>query len=490
MNKSDSERTRTVIEGLGYRWTDKQEEANMLGILACSVRQKSIDKVYSRISRWNHWKKDRNLLTFVSGCILPADREKFLKLFDMVFTMDELPDLDSMIKQYGVVTPASLQSSISDPEDKARLKPEIYIDPEYANTEVSEETPMDLVQVLRDNKIEIPADPGTLSIKKDPTEIKKFWKVNPHYTSDFEAFIPIQNGCDKFCTFCAVPYTRGREVSRPSGEILEELMQLVEKGYKSITLLGQNVNSYGFDKNGNEIPFHELLKKIGEYGNESPKEFWVYFTSPHPRDMSNDVIDVIAEYDCLAKQIHLPVQSGDDKVLIRMNRNHNIERYRDIVNYIRMKIPSATLFTDIIVGFTGETHEQFENTRLIMEEFKFNMAYIAMYSPRPGATSSRWEDDISRDIKKERLQVLTDELIKHNRVFNRNLVGGNTRVLVVGKDRKKGYLKALTEGKLIVRFPSDDDSFIGQFKDVQISSAADFSLEGAKLAIIEQINES
>jgi tRNA-2-methylthio-N6-dimethylallyladenosine synthase len=148
------------------------------------------------------------------------------------------------------------------------------------------------------------------------------------------------------------------------------------------------------------------------------------------------------------------------------------------------------LFTDIIVGFTGETDEQFENSRLIMEEFKFNMAYIAMYSPRPGATSSRWDDDIPVEVKKQRLQVLTDELIRHNRNYNSNLVGKKVKVLTVGQDRKKGYLKALTEGRLIVRFPSSDNSLIGQFTELQISSAADFSLEGENLAIIEQINES
>ncbi len=477
MNKSDSERTRTVIESLGYRYTDNEMEANMLGILACSVRQKSIDKVYTRISKWNRWKSDRNLLTFVSGCILPADREKFLKLFDLVFTMDELPGLDSMIRQYGVVTPASLQSP-----SRAESLPE--------NKAVPEKARLDLIKVLKNNRIDIPVDLQGLQPDKDFTEIKRFWKVQPHYTSDFEAFIPIQNGCDKFCAFCAVPYTRGREVSRPSTEILEELKDLVQKDYKSITLLGQNVNSYGHDKRGNEIPFHELLEKIGEYGKTCEKEFWVYFTSPHPRDMTNRVIDVIAKYDCLAKQIHLPVQSGDDKVLIRMNRNHNIDRYREIVHYIREKLPAATLFTDIIVGFTGETDEQFENTRRIMEEFKFNMAYIAMYSPRPGATSSRWEDDIPRETKKERLQILTDKLISHNREYNRSLVGRRIPVLVVGEDRKKGYLKALTEGRLIVRFPSRDRSLIGQFSEVQINSAADFSLEGENLAIIEELNES
>jgi tRNA-2-methylthio-N6-dimethylallyladenosine synthase len=468
MNKSDSERTRTVIERMGYRWTDAEDEADLLGILACSVRQKSIDKVYSRISKWNRRKKDRNLLTFVSGCILPTDREKFLKLFDLVFTMDELPDLPSMIRQYGVVTPASLQAADDILEEETHLERESY--PE--------------------NLKEIRLDPLTVNPNKDPAEITRFWKINPHYSSGFEAFIPIQNGCDKFCTFCAVPYTRGREISRPSGEILAELRDLVGKGYKSITLLGQNVNSYGHDKLGDEMPFHQLLEKIGEFGKRSGKEFWVYFTSPHPRDMSEEVIDVIARYECLAKQIHLPVQSGDDRVLIRMNRNHNIERYREIVRYVREKLPGATLFTDIIVGFTGETDEKFENTRRIMEEFRFNMAYIAMYSPRPGATSSRWEDDIPLETKKERLQILTDELIRHNRVYNRSLVEKKLRVLVVGEDRKEGYLKALTEGRLIVRFPSNDRSLVGQFTDVRINSAADFSLEGENLAIIEELNES
>ncbi len=452
MNKSDSERTRTIIERMGFIWTDREDEANLLGVLACSVRQKSIDKVYSRISKWNRWKKDRNLITFVSGCMLLADKEKFLKLFDLVFTMDELPELDTMVRQYGIVTPASLSSPA--------------------------ETSQAPVQTL------------ALKPKKDPAEIRQFWKVRPQYSSSFEAFIPIQNGCDKFCTFCAVPYTRGREVSRSSDEILKELRELVDKGYKSITLLGQNVNSYGLDKQGDEISFHTLLEKIGEFGERSGKEFWVYFTSPHPRDMSADVIDVMARYGCLAKQVHLPVQSGDDKVLIRMNRNHNMDRYRNIIHTIREKLPDATIFTDVIVGFTGETDQQFENTRKIMEEFRFNMAYIAMYSPRPGATSSRWEDDIPRDVKKERLQVLTDELIKYNRIHNSSLIGRKLRVLVTGHDRKEGYLRGLTEGKLIVRFPADDQSLIGRFTDLQINSAADFSLEGEKLAIIEELNES
>ena len=485
MNKSDSERTRTVIERMGFSWTDQEAEANFLGVLACSVRQKSIDKVYSRISKWNRWKKDKNLLTFVSGCMLPADKEKFLKLFDLVFTMDELPDLDAMVRQYGIVTPASLSSPDHTSQSPVHEPKQVQ-----ADKFLIENSAPDLLRVLGNQNVQLQDQVRALKPNKDPEEIRQFWKVEPHYSSGFEAFIPIQNGCDKFCSFCAVPYTRGREVSRSSAEILKELSELVKKGYKSITLLGQNVNSYGLDKRGNEIPFHQLLEKIGEYGKYAGKEFWVYFTSPHPKDMSDDVIDVMASYDCLANQVHLPVQSGDDRVLIRMNRNHNMDRYRNIIHTIREKLPAATLFTDIIVGFSGETQEQFENTRMIMKEFRFNMAYIAMYSPRPGATSSRWEDDIPLEVKKERLRVLTDELIKYNRIYNRNLIGRKLRVLVTGHDRKEGYLRGLTEGKLIVRFPSDDSGLIGKFTDIQINSAADFSLEGEKLAIIEALNES
>jgi len=423
MNKSDSERVRTVIEEMGYRWTDNEEEANLLGMLACSVRQKSIDKVYSRVVRWNKWKNNRSLLTFVSGCVLPADREKFMKLFDLVFTMAELPELPDMIRQYGVVT-------------------------------------------------------RHVPVMKTKDAIREFWLVRPTHVSNYEAYIPIQNGCDKFCTFCAVPYTRGREISRPSAEILEELKQVVEAGYKSITLLGQNVNSYGLDRKGEELTFPGLLKAIGEYGRSSGKEFWVYFTSPHPRDMTDEVLETIADYEVLAKQVHLPLQSGDDKVLIRMNRKHSLEDYNRIIASIRRIIPAATLFTDIIVGFTGETEEQFENTRRAMETIRFNMAYIAVYSPRPGAASSRWDNDIPMAVKKQRLHILTDELTRHSRQYNKNLVGKKLRILVTGHDRKPGYLSGITEGRIVVRFAASQPVLPGAFVWLNITGAADYSVEG------------
>lgn len=459
MNISDGERVQDVLEKMGFEPTDKEEEAHLLGVIACSVRQKAIDKVYTQIRKWNKWKNKKNLLTFVTGCVLPADREKFLKQFDMVFPMSDLPALPDMIRQYGVVTPAGVQTLDAGWEDWEKPKVESRNEAAFR---------MDKAALSGTQK----------SILHPEKGIEDFWHITPKYASGYEAFIPIQNGCNKFCSFCAVPYTRGREVSRPSEEILRELKDLVEKGYKSITLLGQNVNSYGLDKKGEELSFAQLLKEVGKYGDASGKKFWVYFTSPHPRDMTDDVIEVIAQHKCLAKQIHLPIQSGDEEVLIRMNRKHTMAKYRRIVDTIRRLIPEATLFTDIIVGFTGETEGQLENTRLAMEEFKYNMAYIAQYSVRPGAASSRWADDVPKAEKKRRYHLLTGELMKHSLQYNKSLIGKTVEVVVRGKDRKEGYLSALTEGKIIVRFASEDTSLIGEFAKVKIESAAPFSTEG------------
>ena len=440
MNRSDTERVRTVLHQMGFEETDNEGEATILGIIACSVRQKGIDKVYTRILKWNEMKQRHSCLTFVSGCILPADRERFVKLFDLVFTMNELPDLPDMIRQYGVFIPMG---------SKVEAAPVFNIE----------------------------SVPGIKGINP-AANMDRFWDICPDHISEFEAFIPIQNGCNKFCTYCAVPYTRGREVSRKSEEIIEELKELVDKGFKSITLLGQNVNSYGLDKKGEEIDFAELLRRIGQYGDTTGKEVWVYFTSPHPRDMRDEDIEVISQHRCLAKQIHIPIQSGDDAMLQRMNRKHTLDDYRHIINTIRRLLPEATIFTDIIVGFTGETEEEFENTRKAMEEFKYNMAYIAQYSVRPGAVASTWADDVPKSKKRERYHILTDELMKHSLIYNEGLIGKTMRVLVGGYDRKNGYLTGHTEGKIVIRFKSKDRNLIGSMVNVLVTSATALSIEG------------
>ena len=430
MNHSDSERIRSVIEGMGYVLTRNEEEADLIGVVACSVRQKAIDKVYNKIQKWNRWKAERPLLTFVSGCILPADEIKFLKLFDLVFRMNELPELPTLVRQCGVST----------------------------------------------------AIPSVLSDLERNDERTDFWQVEPTYTSPYEAFVPIQNGCNKFCTYCAVPYTRGREVSRASEDILSEVWKLLDRGVRLITLLGQNVNSYGLDKKGEECSFAELLQKIGEMGKASGQNFWLYFTSPHPRDMTRDVIETMAQYDCLAKQVHLPVQSGDDEVLKRMNRNYTVARYKEIVADIRELLPTATLFTDIIVGFSGETDEQLENSAQLMEEVGFNMAYVAKYSPRVGAKAAEWPDDVSPQQKSERLARLTGILKRTSLAHNEQMVGKTFRVFVERTDpRMEGALMARTEGRLPVRILQGLEEWLGTFQEVEIVSAANLSLTARRV---------
>jgi tRNA-2-methylthio-N6-dimethylallyladenosine synthase len=437
MNQTDSERIQSVFSQMGLEKTEVESEAGVLGVVACSVRQKAIDKVYTKIHEWNLRKDQENLVTFVSGCILPADEEKFLERFDLVFSIADLHRVPDAFRHYGVVTPLS------------QFAGEVQAPPPP--------TPRDRLGV---------------------SSLEPFWKVAPAYSSTFEAYVPIQNGCDKFCTFCAVPYTRGREVSRPSADILAEVQSLVARGYRSITLLGQNVNSYGLDKKGAEIDFAQLLAAIGRFGEEGGHRFWTYFTSPHPRDMNREVLETIARYPVLAKQIHLPLQSGDDHVLIRMNRNHTMDRYRSIVADVRELLPGATLFTDIIVGFTGETDDQFGQTLAAMEEFRYQMAFIAQYSPRPGAASARWDDDVPQDTKKERLQVLTEVLRTTSREYNTSLVGRTVSVLVERVDKKAGHLSGRTEGRVTVRFPSDDEGLVGRFVEVHLTSAVPFSMEG------------
>ena len=425
MNLSDTERIATVLDSAGFVRTGREEDADLIGAIACSVRQRAIDRVDARIERWNAWKAQRPLLTFVSGCVLPHDEPRLAGKFDFLVRTADVPSLPDLIRQDGVVTPASGAG--------------------YLGTDDA------------------------------------FWKIIPRYSSEHAAFVPIQNGCDKLCTFCAVPYTRGREVSRPSAGILDEVGRLVGRGYNSITLLGQNVNSYGTDTSG-ECSFAELLHRVACLCEKAGRTIWVYYTSPHPQDMSTEMLETMAAHPSIAKQVHLPLQSGDDKVLIRMNRNYRLDRYRRIVDDIRRILPQATLSTDIIVGFTGETGEQFEQTRRAMREFRFNMAYIAAYSPRPGAASSRWADDVPAAVKKERVQVLSDELQRSAGAYNAALVGSTLPVLVEGPARRAGHLTGRTEGRVIVRFPERAGVLPGHIVPVRITGAAPLSVEGEAAA--------
>jgi len=295
-------------------------------------------------------------------------------------------------------------------------------------------------------------------------EEEKFFDIKPK-RKGYCAYIAIMTGCDNFCSYCAVPYTKGRERSRDFKEILKEAKEAVEEGHKEIWLLGQNVNSY---KGG--VSFSELLRKV----NDIPGDFWIRFTSSHPKDFSEDLIKTIKECDKVTEYLNLPVQSGDDKILKAMNRPYTVKQYKDIVNMVRDSIPEIVISTDIIVGFPGEKESQFRNTAKLFNEAQFEMAYISCYSPRPGTAAEKLEDNISCEEKKRRERVLTEILKETVLQKNKKQEGRDLRVLVTEKNkgRTRGHKTVLFEG------PSN---LIGSFVDIKITEASPWGLKGELL---------
>jgi len=227
---------------------------------------------------------------------------------------------------------------------------------------------------------------------------KDYFKIKPKYQSKISAFVPIGNGCNNFCSYCVVPYARGRETFRPVKEILAEVKGLVKNGYKEITLIAQNVNSYRSGK----TDFADLLKMV----NGLPGDFQIRFLTSHPKDMSDELIGAIAGCEKVLKEIHLPAQSGDNAILKKMNRGYTVERYETIIKKILKLMPTAEISTDVIVGFPGETKKQFNNTAKLFKDIKFSQAYVARYSPRPGTAAYKLADDVPAEEKKRRFEVL------------------------------------------------------------------------------------
>ena|SRR3990167_6459443 len=414
MNKSDGERAAAILEELGFAAAESEAEADLILTMACAVRQTAVDRIHGKVEKWRKMKPLKKRLTVLSGCVLPADKEKFAKTFDILLDTKDINQLPLLLRDAAV----NIQPSTGD-------------------------------------------------------DVVNYLQVKPKYSSGFQAFVPIMSGCDKFCTYCAVPFTRGRERSRPSEEILREVGALVERGYRQITLLGQNVNSYGIDKPGREMSFAQLLRAVAAIDGD----FWVHYTSPHPRDMKDDVLEAMASSSKIAKQVHLPLQAGSTAVLRRMNRTYTREEYVRLMERVREVLPGLGLSTDIIVGFPGETEAQFAETREVLRASRFDMAYIAQYSVRPGTPSAKvFVDDVGAAEKKRRHMVLTGDLKVHAQAYNDALVGRTIKVLVE-KERDGMYL-GRTEGLKNIRFPVVEVGLVGKFAQVRVESAQTWSLEG------------
>ncbi|MDK2949211.1 MAG: tRNA-2-methylthio-N6-dimethylallyladenosine synthase, partial [Patescibacteria group bacterium] len=297
---------------------------------------------------------------------------------------------------------------------------------------------------------------------------KDFFSIVPKYSNNIQAFVPISDGCNNFCTYCAVPFTRGKLVSRNYNQIIKEISSLIKKGYKEIWLLGENVNQYNYDN----VDFADLIKKIDEIEGD----FWVKFTSPNPKDFSDKMINAFSKSSKFAPYLNLPLQSGDDDILKAMNRPYTAEKYYQLVEKIRKKVKDISISTDIIVGFPGETKKQFKNTEKIFKKIGFSMAYISQYSPRPQSLAfSKMKDDVTKKEKKEREKILTDILRKSALKENKKFLKKEVRVLVLNKDGE--YFTGRTGQNKAVRFKSSKN-VLGTFQNVKLTKVSAWSIEG------------
>lgn len=352
MNLSDSERIVAVLESLKYKPAKDMAGADLVVINACSVRQSAIDRIFGLVEKLKKniatLKNKKKPITILTGCVLKKDKKKFGEIFDYVLEIKDLPNWPKIIARQQTFSPAG-----------------------------------QALRVLRPAKSLLP---------------RSYLDIIPKYSNKFSANVPIMTGCNNFCAYCVVPYTREREISRPAEDILREIKNLIKNDCKEIWLLGQNVNSYKDAK----INFPELLKLV----NNIPGNFELNFTSSHPKDFSDELIKTMAECEKLSKRLNLPIQSGDDEILKKMNRPYTVANYKNLVKKIRKAIPDILLSTDVIVGFPGETKKQFENTVKILKEIGFGVAFINKYSPRAGTAAAKLKDDVSWQEKKRREKVL------------------------------------------------------------------------------------
>lgn len=425
MNVRDSETISGLLEGMGYEETDILGDANLVVFNTCSVRHSAENKVYGKLGEINKLKKSKpDLMIAFGGCMaqVPEVKRRLKRLgVDLLFGTHNIHELPYLIEEV-----KSTNKKVYQVWDNAGP----VIEP--------------------------------LPAKREP---------------GLSAFVNIMYGCNNFCSYCIVPYTRGRERSRTPEYIIKEINDLANEGYKEITLLGQNVNSYG---RGLEKPidFAELLKMVAD---NSPGIERIRFTTSHPKDISDKLIDTIAEGGKICEHVHVALQSGSNKILEMMNRKYTREHYINITNKMRDKIPNVAITTDIIVGFPGETDGDFADTIDVVNKVQFDAAYTFMYSPRSGTRAAEFTDHIPLEEKKARLAYLMDVQYKIAARINKALEGKVEEVLVEGPSKTdSNYLTARTRTNRIVIF-SGPDSLIGQLINVRIKEGKTFSLTGEYL---------
>ena len=422
MNVHDSENIRAILEEMGFKEVDDMEKADLILLNTCAIRENAHNKVFGMIGRIKHMKEERpSLIAGICGCMAQEEGvvEEILnkyKWLDIVFGTHNIHELPSVLEKT---------------MNSRSLEVQVY----SCEGDIIEDIP-----VKRDSK--------------------------------YKAWVNIMYGCDKFCTYCIVPYTRGKQRSRNPKDVIREVEKLKTLGYKEVTLLGQNVNAYGKDLDIN-YDMCDLLRDVAETGIDR-----IRFVTSHPWDFTDDMIDVISEYDNVMPYIHLPLQSGSNKILKMMGRRYTKESYLELFHKIKDKVKGASITTDIIVGFPGETEEDFNDTLEVVNECKYDSAFTFIFSPREGTPASKMKDDVSFKEKEQRLYKLNDVINRYAKEANEKYLGKTVKVLLEGKSTKKGStLAGYTDTMKLVNVKTSEDK-IGEIVDVKITNVQSFSMDG------------
>jgi len=418
MNVADSELVESILINEGYEKSKSVDSADAIFVNTCAIREQAEKKVHSQLGRYNLIKKNKpEVLIGVLGCMAQNLKDDLLEnkpYIDIVLGPDSYRNLPTILKKRNQVNKSFLDTKLS--------RYEVYQD------------------------------------------------LFPQRKGGVNAWVSIMRGCDKFCTFCIVPFTRGRERSRNLESILEESKNAVNLGYSEITLLGQNVNSYNYQN----LKFHNLLEEVSKIKNLKR----IRYTSPHPQDITKELLSVMAEFDNICNYIHLPLQSGSNRILKRMNRTYTREHFIDIVGMIREILPNVGISTDIIVGFPGETNQEFEETLSLMNEVRFDSAFNFKYSSRPGTKASEYSEKINDQEKKDRLQKIIRLQKKHTLERNKLLIGSVEDVLVEKESKLSiDHWAGRTDSNKWVIF-AKNSAQINRIVQVKIKKAKDVTLHG------------
>ena len=422
MNEHDSENIRAILEDLGFRPSDDIYNSDLVILNTSAIRENAPNKVFGLLGRIKHNKESRNVIVGFCGCM--AQEEHVVNLIDNKYKY-----IDFVLGTHNIHKLPSILKNVIEKNERVI---EVYNRP----TEIIEDVP----------------------VKRD---------------SNIKAWVNIMLGCDKFCTYCIVPYTRGTQRSRNKDDIIKEVIDLKNDGYKEITLLGQNVNAYGKDLS-NDYKMADLLEDVAKTGIDR-----IRFVTSHPWDFEDRMIDVISKYPNIMPYVHLPLQSGSDRILKLMGRRYTKDEYLTLYNKIKSKVERVSITTDIIVGFPGETDEDFNETLDLYNKCKFDSAFTFIFSPREGTPAAKMEDHITLEEKEERLHKLNELVNKYSLEKNKEYVNKIVKVLIEGKSDKDGILMGYTDTMKLVNVDAPE-SDIGKIIDVKITDAKTWSLNGGK----------